>query len=166
MVLILGTKGQTAGGGLEAEILNLIPGVKYTFVMYNADTKCRYTQEATMPVNTKSTLVINATSSNTTCAGANDGKVTYTLSGLQAGTTGVSWSIYDKNTNNIVAGGVGNVPAPFTAAHTTPGNLAAGSYYIVFTESPSKLYQCLSLRCEEVGSTVEGTDEGVRQGYL
>lgn len=131
-------KGQTVGGGLEAEILNLIPGVKYTFVIYNADTKCRYTQEATMPVNTKSTLVPTGSASNTTCAGATDGKFNYTISQWQAGTTQIQWRVFDYNTHQQVdAGTISTGFGGATITGATNASLPAGSYYIVFTESPS-----------------------------
>ena len=133
-------RGTSVSGGVEANVPNLTPGVRYTFVVYNADTGCRYTHEATMPVPTHSTLAITLSQTPTTsCAGANDGKVNYTLSGWQAGNT-INWKIFNSNTHQQeVAGTAAAVTTPQVAG----GSLAAGQYYIVFTESPSNCTQAL-----------------------
>ena len=54
----------------------LVPGVTYTFIVYDANTQCTFTKEANIHVPTQSNLkiTINGTAS-TTCADANDGKV-------------------------------------------------------------------------------------------
>ena len=133
-------KGSPVAGGVEANVPNLTPGVRYTFVVYNADTGCRYTHEATVPVPTHSTLAVTLSQTPTTsCAGANDGKVNYTLNGWQTGST-ITWKIYNNNTHQQVDAGTA---AAVTTQQTAGTSLPAGHYYIVFTESPSNCTQAL-----------------------
>nr|WP_314752117.1 T9SS type B sorting domain-containing protein [uncultured Capnocytophaga sp.] len=133
-------KGNPVTGGVEANIPNLTSGVRYTFVVYNADTGCRYTHEATIPVPTLSTLAVTLSQTPTTsCAEGNDGKVNYTLSGWQAGST-ISWKIFNNSTHQQVDTGTA---AAVTTPQTAGSALAAGHYYIVFTESPSNCTQVL-----------------------
>ena len=133
-------KGSPVAGGVEANVPNLTPGVRYTFVVYNADTGCRYTHEATVPVPTHSTLAVTLSQTPTTsCAGANDGKVNYTLNGWQSGST-ITWKIYNNNTHQQVDAGTA---AAVTTQQTAGTSLPAGHYYIVFTESPSNCTQAL-----------------------
>ena len=127
-------KGVPSGNGVEAEIKNLIPGVKYTFVVYNVETGCRYTHSSTVPVATKSTLAMSVQPSATTCADASDGTVTFTLSGWQGGTTHITWKVYNNSTHQQVDTGTA---ATVSAPQATNPVLPAGQYYIVFTESPS-----------------------------
>ena len=133
-------KGSPVAGGVEANVPNLTPGVRYTFVVYNADTGCRYTHEATVPVSTHSTLAVTLSQTPTTsCAGSNDGKVNYTLSGWQSGST-ITWKIYNNNTHQQVDAGTA---AALATQQTAGTSLPAGHYYIVFTESPSNCTQAL-----------------------
>ena len=74
----------------------LVPGVTYTFIVYDANTQCTFTKEANIHVPTQSNLkiTINGTAS-TTCADANDGKVFVKLekTGV-AGTTLLTYKVY------------------------------------------------------------------------
>ena len=52
------------------------PGVTYTFIVYDASSKCTFIKEANIPVPTQSPLEATITGvASTTCADANDGKV-------------------------------------------------------------------------------------------
>ena len=93
-----------------------------------------------IPVPTLSTLAVTLSQTPTTsCAEGNDGKVNYTLSGWQAGST-ISWKIFNNSTHQQVDTGTA---AAVTTPQTAGSALAAGHYYIVFTESPSNCTQVL-----------------------
>ena len=122
---------------MEANIPNLTSGVRYTFVVYNADTGCRYTHEATIPVPTLSTLAVTLSQTPTTsCAEGNDGKVNYTLSGWQAGST-ISWKIFNNSTHQQVDTGTA---AAVTTPQTAGSALAAGHYLYCIYRKPKQLY--------------------------
>lgn len=127
-------KGTASGTGVAVKIPNLTPGVQYTFVVYNITTGCRYTQQATMPVPTYSTLGATLQVANVKCAGGNDGTVSYTLTGFQGSTTAITWKIFREDNHQQVGAG-GSVTAPFHITQNTNSNLPAGKYYIEFTEN-------------------------------
>ena len=127
-------KGTASGTGVAVKIPNLTPGVQYTFVVYNITTGCRYTQQATMPVPTASTLGATLQVANVKCAGGNDGTVSYTLTGFQGSTTAITWKIFREDNHQQVGAG-GSVTAPFHITQNTNSNLPAGKYYIEFTEN-------------------------------
>jgi len=112
----------------------LTPGVTYTFIVYDSDTGCEYIQEATVPVDTNSSLTstIDATT-NISCFGAVDGSVDFTYSGY--GGTQVDYEIYTQTTN-ISTGitGSSTVVIAGTSQSRTLSGLAPGEYYILFTE--------------------------------
>ncbi|TQO38932.1 gliding motility-associated-like protein [Arenibacter algicola] len=112
----------------------LTPGVTYTFVVYDTDTGCEFTQEATVPVSTSSTLLstVDATT-NVSCFGAVDGSVDFTYSGY--GGTQVDYEIYTQTTN-ISTGitGSSTVVIAGTSQSRTLSGLAPGEYYILFEE--------------------------------
>lgn len=127
-------KGTASGAGVAVKIPNLTPGVQYTFVVYNITTGCRYTQQATMPVPTASTLGATLQVANVKCAGGNDGTVSYTLTSFQGSTTAITWKIFREDNHQQVGAG-GSVTAPFHTTQNTNSNLPAGKYYIEFTEN-------------------------------
>ena len=112
----------------------LTPGVTYTFIVYDSDTGCEYIQEATVPVDTNSSLTstIDATT-NISCFGAVDGAVDFTYSGY--GGTQVNYEIYTQTTN-IATGitGSSTVVIAGTSQSSTLSGLAPGEYYILFEE--------------------------------
>ncbi|GBF18546.1 hypothetical protein C21_00704 [Arenibacter sp. NBRC 103722] len=112
----------------------LTPGVTYTFIVYDSDTGCEYIQEATVPVDTNSSLTstIDATT-NISCFGAVDGSVDFTYSGY--GGTQVNYEIYTQTTNNATGiTGSSSVLIAGTSQSRTLSGLAPGEYYILFEE--------------------------------
>jgi len=112
----------------------LTPGVTYTFVVYDTDTSCEYTQEATVPVASSSTL--NSTvdaSTNVSCFGAADGTVEFTFDSYTG--TQVDYEIFDAITHTST-GITGSSTAIIPGASTTRtlSGIAPGDYYILFTE--------------------------------
>ena len=76
-------KGVASGTGVAVTIGGLTPGVQYTFVAYNMLTKCRYTQQMTVPVPTYSQMSVAIDVKNVSCATGNDGTFTFTLTNPQ-----------------------------------------------------------------------------------
>ncbi|MBD3661774.1 MAG: hypothetical protein HUJ11_06330, partial [Arenibacter algicola] len=112
----------------------LTPGVTYTFIVYDSDTGCEYIQEATVPVDTNSSLTstIDATT-NISCFGSVDGSVDFTYSGY--GGTQVNYEIYTQTTNNATGiTGSSSVLLAGTSQSRTLSGLAPGEYYILFEE--------------------------------
>lgn len=118
---------------------NLVPGVTYTFVVHDLTTDCYYVKAANQPIPAASLLTAAVTPANVTCIGANDGSVTFTLSGFDSTTTSVDYQIFTAYTNVAVAGTSGNISVvgvpPFTVTVPTPGTLSPGQYYIKFIEN-------------------------------
>lgn len=137
----------SSGGhsGAYYEFTNLQPGVEYTFTMYNSGNGCSYTQKATIPVPTFSTLTATAlVPTATTCNSIDDGKVNFSVENWQVTTNTIKYQVYRYLGNTTVtstgASGIlptsGTLPAPGTGISTSgvATGLAAGQYYILFTE--------------------------------
>ena len=120
----------------------LVPGVTYTFIVYDANTQCTFTKEANIHVPTQSNLkiTINGTAS-TTCADANDGKVFVNLKNWSAGTTLLTYKVYRYIPSlipgllNPTIGPVGGtIPVSGTETDVTITGVPAGRYFILFTD--------------------------------
>ncbi|VXC25183.1 conserved exported hypothetical protein [Flavobacterium sp. 9AF] len=117
--------------GLCSTFTNLIPGVTYSFIVYDESTNCYYFQTADGPVPTPSNITSTITPHNVTCTGANDGSVSFTVNGYSG--TGFTYQIYQA-LNNIPVGGVGNYTGPAPATINNFGVLSPGQYFVLFTE--------------------------------
>ncbi|MCL6295850.1 T9SS type B sorting domain-containing protein [Jejuia spongiicola] len=117
---------------------NLIPGVVYTFVVHDLVTDCYYVKSADAPIDPASTLTSSVVPNNVVCIGENNGSVTFTIDNFDSTTTSVDYAIYTAFTNVLVDGPT-NLPVTFGTPETvttpSPGTLAVGQYYIVFTEN-------------------------------
>ncbi len=123
-----------AGFPLQSTFNGLTPGALYTFVVYDTTTGCYYFEQATATVPTNSTMTVSSlVANNVTCIGAADGSVTFSLSGIGAGATSVSYIVYNASTN-VATTVSGVIPAPFVFP-ITAGPLAPGNYYIQLTEN-------------------------------
>ena len=120
----------------------LVPGVTYTFIVYDANTQCTFTKEANIHVPSQSNLkiTINGTAS-TTCANENDGKVFVNLKNWSAGTTLLTYRVYRYIPSlipgllNPTIGPVGgNIPVSGTETDVTITGVPAGRYFILFTD--------------------------------
>ena len=133
-------KATVSGAGVVAEIPNLTPGVKYTFVAYNITTGCRYVQEATVPVPAANTLAATLSVQNVSCSSGNNGTLTYTLSGVDPLATNITWQIYKSSDPNATApeasGTVVSIaPLGYATPQNTNTNLSAGKYLIKFIQT-------------------------------
>ncbi|MCV9929657.1 T9SS type B sorting domain-containing protein [Flavobacterium sp. LS1R49] len=115
----------------------LLPGVTYTFVIYDEATKCYHYQTADKPIPTNSTLQITKPEiQNVTCKGNADGKVSFVISTTYGVATPVKYQIF--NAQSLVAIGPevsATVPAaaPFLTV-TSFGALPFGNYFILVKE--------------------------------
>ncbi|WP_157757585.1 T9SS type B sorting domain-containing protein [Pseudalgibacter alginicilyticus] len=116
---------------------NLIPGITYTFIVYDSYTGCYYYETADIAVETNSELIVDAvTSNNITCKGSADGNVSFDITSTYATDTNVSYEVLNSLTLAPIVGvsGVGVVPASGTLSVTDLGPLPFGNYIVVVTE--------------------------------
>lgn len=115
----------------------LIPGVTYTFIVFDDLTDCYYYETATAPVPTNSTLTVDSVvPKNITCKGSADGEVSFDITSTYPTDTNVTYEILDSQ--SLVSTGVsdtGVVPANGTLSVTDLGPLPFGNYIVLVTES-------------------------------
>ena len=143
-------KGVASGTGVGVTIGGLTPGVQYTFIAYNMVTKCRYTQQMTVPVPTYSQMSVTIDVKNVSCATGSDGTFTFTLTNSHGSTTHIGYEVYREDNHQPIAGAVGTVPAPFTTPQVANGNLPAGKYYVKFTETIGGVASCVTSKNFEI----------------
>ena len=60
-----------------------MPGITYTFIVYDDSTSCSYYETVTSPIPTNSTLTGSGlTLNNITCVGSADGNVSFTVNSI------------------------------------------------------------------------------------
>ncbi len=115
----------------------LIPGVTYTFIVFDVSTGCSYYETATASIPTNSTLTATAlTSNNITCVGSADGNVSFTVNSVYSIATNVDYEIF--NSLSLVSTGVtgsGVVPAGGSLPITNLGSLPFGTYFVSISET-------------------------------
>ncbi|MEM0578782.1 hypothetical protein WFZ86_19930, partial [Flavobacterium sp. N6] len=135
---------EDAPGSKQTTFANLIPGVTYTFVVFDADvanggtgTGCYYYETSTIPIPTNSTITVNPlTPNNITCKGAADGNVTFTMNHTYSVATPVTYQIYNSQSVTPVGAAVAAViPATGSLVVNNFGTLPFGSYFVLVTET-------------------------------
>ena len=121
-------------GGLVSTFTGLIPGVTYSFIVYDQTTNCYYFETATGPVPTPSSITSSVVPSNVRCTGETNGSVSFTFQGYSG--TSVSYQIYTA-LNNQPVGAIGTSSGLTGLSETVNGfgALTPGIYYILFTEN-------------------------------
>ncbi|AKA34957.1 T9SS type B sorting domain-containing protein [Flagellimonas lutaonensis] len=120
-----------------ATFTGLVPGITYTFVVYDTVTNCYYFETASAPINSPSNMTVTSlVESNVTCTGANDGNVTFTFDNFDPLATDVTYEIFNAQ-SNLTTGITGttsvNPPAgPLTVPNLGP--LVPGVYYVLLRE--------------------------------
>jgi large repetitive protein len=128
---------EDAIGSKQTTFTNLIPGVTYTFIVYDESTGCYYYQVSTIPIPTNSSLIASAlTSNNITCKGSADGNVSFDITSIYPIPTNITYEIFDSQsitTTGIT--GTGVVPANGTLTVSNFGALPFGNYFVLITET-------------------------------
>lgn len=127
-------------GSKKAEFDNLIPGITYSFIVYDETTRCYYYQIAPRPIPSNSSLSLDAVvANNVTCKGDNDGSVTFTITNGYTTSVAVSYQVYEFVSNLPVAGVVGNATigpgGNKVVSDLGKGILPVGSYYVLVRET-------------------------------
>lgn len=134
----------SGGGQVQASthtFTGLVPGVKYTFVVFHTSSQCMYRQEASIPVPTQSPLKVNVVgTASTTCINNNDGKVIVHLSDWPTPTP-VKYDVYVYPPSNplvaatpAVTGTLNPTAAPTIGQDFTITGIPAGRYFVLFTD--------------------------------
>ncbi|WP_347051349.1 T9SS type B sorting domain-containing protein [Flavobacterium olei] len=127
---------------LKTTIPGLIPGVTYTFIVYDDNTKCYYFKTFKNTVPSASTLDAAAVAVPITCIGEADGSVNLTINSSYGTSTNVTYEIFNAAT--LVTTGIvdsGTVPANGSLNITKFGGkptytgLPYGTYYVLVTEA-------------------------------
>ena len=124
-------------GSQNATITSLIPGVTYTFIVYDFSTGCSYYETATAPVPTNSTLTGSGlTSNNITCVGSADGNVSFTVNSIYSIPTDINYEIFDSLSliSTAISGAV-TLPAGASLPVSNLGPLPFGTYFVLITET-------------------------------
>lgn len=127
----------------------LTPGVRYTFAVYDSNSGCSFTKEASAPLPSQSALESQVTLVRpTTCRDADDGKVTFFLKNW--GVSGITnYRIYkypptapgftdptDHNGSSVTVGGtITHLALPSVGENYTAQGIPAGRYFAVFTDA-------------------------------
>ncbi|REG86235.1 T9SS type B sorting domain-containing protein [Winogradskyella sediminis] len=124
-------------GSESATFTGLIPGVLYTFIVYDQSTNCSYYEPATVPIPTNSTLTATAVSAqNITCTGNADGNVSFTVNSVYGSAVSVNYEIFDSlSLTSTGMTGSGSVPANGALNVSELGPLPFGNYFVSITET-------------------------------
>ncbi|WP_225036486.1 T9SS type B sorting domain-containing protein [Winogradskyella sp. SM1960] len=128
---------EDAPGSESATFTGLMPGVLYTFIVYDQSTNCSYYEPATVPIPTNSTLTATAVSANNiTCTGSADGNVSFTINSVYGSSVAVDYEIFDSlSLTSTGITGSGSVPANGALNVTELGPLPFGNYFVSISES-------------------------------
>jgi gliding motility-associated-like protein/uncharacterized repeat protein (TIGR01451 family) len=128
---------ESSAGSKSATFTGLIPGVTYTFIVYDTDTGCSYYETAAAPIPTNSTLTLSALAENNiTCFGSADGNVSFTVNSIYGSNTNIDYEIYDSI--SFVSTGIsgsGTVPAAGSLSINNLGPLNQGTYVVLISET-------------------------------
>jgi gliding motility-associated-like protein len=124
-------------GSQSATFNNLIPGVLYTFIVYDESTNCSYYEPATAPIPTNSTLTATAVSANNiTCTGSADGNVSFTINSVYGSSVNINYEIFDSlSLNTTGVNGSGTVSANGSLTVSNLGPLPFGNYFVNISET-------------------------------
>lgn len=134
-----GWQGESSLGSKTTTFTPLIPGATYSFIVYDQTLKCYYYQTAEMAIPFASGLTVDAVvANNRSCAGSNDGNVSFDIVNGYTSSVDVSYQVYESISNVPVGiAGTGTIAAGATL-HVDQlglGFLPVGSYYVLVRET-------------------------------
>ena len=115
----------------------LLPGVKYTFIVYDTVTGCYHYKTADSAIATNSTLEVSSlTYKNISCKGSADGKVSFTIKNNYSVAAPISYQVYNSQSLVPVSGVSGStiVPANSSGVISNLGDLPFGNYFVLIKE--------------------------------
>lgn len=135
-----GWQGESFFGSKTTTFTPLIPGVTYTFIVYDQTLKCYYYQTAEVAIPSASGLTLNTLIvNNRTCAASNDGNVSFDIVNGYTSSVDVLYQVYESLSNLPIAGasGTGTIVAGATlhVDKLGTGLLPVGSYYVLVRET-------------------------------
>ena len=127
---------------LKTTISNLVPGVTYTFIVFDDNTNCYYFKTFKNTVPSGSSLTSIATPVNITCVGSADGAVNLGITSNYGVNINVKYEIFNSATllsTGIVDNGVVNANSTLTITNfggkPLYTGLPYGTYYVLITET-------------------------------
>lgn len=128
---------ETTPNSGQTVFTNLIPGVTYTFIVFDQLTGCYYFETAPEAIPTLSTLTSTAINpNNITCTGSADGIVSFDINSTYTVPTNVTYEIYNTlSTSPTTISGTGVVPAGGVLSVTNLGPLPFGEYFVLISET-------------------------------
>ncbi|WP_035646770.1 SprB repeat-containing protein, partial [Flavobacterium sp. ASV13] len=131
-----GWQGEDPAGSKQTTFTGLTPGVQYTFIVYDENTKCYYYQVAGDKIPTNTQLTVAATGHNITCTGAADGAVDFVVTNPYGSATPITIGYDVINAfNNLSTGITGTSPSTTSNfAMSNVGPLPKGTYYVLIKE--------------------------------
>lgn len=123
--------------GDTATFTGLVPGITYTFVVFDNITNCYYFEEASAPINSPSAMTATLDDvANITCTGAADGNVSFSFDNYDVGATSVNYEIYNaqSNTTTGITGSATVNPPAGPVSISNLGPLPQGIYYVLLEE--------------------------------
>ncbi|RKS94781.1 gliding motility-associated-like protein [Flavobacterium limicola] len=142
-----GWQGEAPPTSKGTTFTGLLPGVTYTFIVYDEATLCYYYETAATIVPTNTQLTVdNVVGNNIKCTGDTNGSVNFNINNTYTSSVTVSYQVYEAFTNVLITGanGTGTIPAGGTLPITNFGVslLPAGSYYILVRETAGPNVGC------------------------
>lgn len=133
-----GWQGEMPASSKETLFTNLSPGVTYTFIVYDEDTKCYYYETSTIPVPSTTSLSVGGiVPKNITCTGSNDGNVSFDITNASGISLDYTYEIFEAFTNisKYVSGSFSVSGSSTITVPNIPINLPVGSYYVYIKET-------------------------------
>ncbi|MBE0392147.1 T9SS type B sorting domain-containing protein [Flavobacterium sp. PL002] len=136
-----GWQAESAVGSKATTFTGLLPGVTYTFIVYDSATQCYYFETAAKPIPTNSLLTLtNVVENNVKCFSDTYGSVDFDVTNAYTSAVTVTYQVYEAFTNNLITGAGITVPvtiAPGATINVTNlGStvLTVGTYYVLVKE--------------------------------
>ena len=123
-------------GSASATFSGLLPGVTYTFIVFDQTTGCTYFETATLAIPSDSTLTVTALDAdNITCTGDANGDVSFTVNSIYGVPTDVNYQIFDAlSTTPVDVPATITVPSNGSVTVDDFGTLPFGNYFVLITE--------------------------------